>query len=382
MKAFSTISMSIGLIICATAQDGMRNLGMLQIHPDGGIGFHGDLANEAAWDQNLGLVGFYGNSSSVTGFFEPVFNDVEIMVPNEFYLDISLGIQGNFNFISGDVNTPKSNPFISLDFHSGSFHNGSGNISKVNGYVTMQEKQDFIFPVGDSEYLRPLILQSQASNPIVTCAYYFEDPNNPALLPTSFNTNAKASEIINISTKEFWFLQGTVPSTVQLSWNQRSTIGLLVGEVNKIILVGWHKATHSWNSLGGTALGDLEQGFVISESFNPQDYEVITFGSINEPEILVDLPNYLLTPNGDGINDFLEIPELVSYPNNLVQIYDRNGLLVFEKDNYTYQFNGYATEGDMVINRNKGLPSGVYFYLVTIQDFDLEYQGFLYLAKD
>ena len=96
----------------------------------------------------------------------------------------------------------------------------------------------------------------------------------------------------------------------------------------------------------------------------------------------MDLSNYLVTPNGDGDNDFLKIPELEQFPNNHMRIYTRNGQLVFDQINYTNQFNGYANQGDVVINRKKGLPSAVYFYLVTLDDLNMEYQGFLYLKND
>lgn len=262
------------------------------------------------------------------------------------------------------------------------FHTGSRDISKVNGYVTIHEKRDFIFPIGDSEQMRPLVLHSEAENPTAACAYFFEDPNNPTFLSSSFNTNIKEFGITSVGTSEFWHLQGTVPSTVQIAWNPRSAMDLLTEDVTQVILVGWHKSTHQWKTLGGNAIGDLTQGFVASEPFNPQDYEVITFGTSNKPQFIVDLPNYLLTPNGDGINDFLEISELELSPNNQLRIYDRNGLLVFEKTNYTNQFDGYATEGDVVIDRNRGLPSGVYFYLIDLHDLGIEHQGFLYLAND
>lgn len=136
------------------------------------------------------------------------------------------------------------------------------------------------------------------------------------------------------------------------------------------------------SNLGSTAVGNLSQGFATSSTFVPNDYEALTFGSLLIPEIFPYLGNHLLTPNGDGVNDFLHFEELAQSPNNRVRIFDRNGLLVFEKKNYSQEFNGYANTGDVVINRKQGLPNGVYFYLVDMDDLELEYQGYLYLARD
>ncbi len=272
--------------------------------------------------------------------------------------------------------------FTALTFRSVAFYAGTEDIRKVDGYVTLHGQQDFAFPVGDSEQLRALVLHSDWANTEAKCAYFFRDPNNPLFFATNFNTNSKASEIQNITTVEFWHLQGAIPSSVQISWNARSSMNRITNNPENIILVGWNKSTQQWDSLGGTAVGDLTQGFVNSNRFVPDDYEILTFGAIDKPEFIADLPNYLLTPNDDGINDFLEISELGQSRNNLVRIYDRYGVLVFKRANYVDEFNGYATEGDLVINRDKGLPSGVYFYLVSMHDLGKEYQGYLYLAKN
>ena len=156
----------------------------------------------------------------------------------------------------------------------------------------------------------------------------------------------------------------------------------LTEEVNNIIVVGWSKTANRWVSLGNEALGgDLSLGFVSSATFIPDEYEIITLGSLAEPADILTLDNYLVTPNGDGINDVLVIPELEQSPNNSIRIFDRFGLKVFEMENYTNEFNGVANTGSFIINKEQGLPEGIYFYLVSLKDLGLDYQGFLYLER-
>ena len=119
----------------------------------------------------------------------------------------------------------------------------------------------------------------------------------------------------------------------------------------------------------------------VSETFTPDDYAVITFGSLSEAEEVFSLPNYYISPNGDGLNEYLYIEELEESPNNELRIFDRRGLLVFSQDNYTDQFRGISNVDGLVINREKGLPEGVYFYIVRLKDLNTEYQGFLYLNR-
>jgi gliding motility-associated-like protein len=66
-----------------------------------------------------------------------------------------------------------------------------------------------------------------------------------------------------------------------------------------------------------------------------------------------------VSPNGDGINDFLVIENIVNYPDNKLQIMNRSGQLVFEAkgyDNSTRVFDGHSNKTGSV-----QLP-GTYFY--------------------
>ena len=356
--------------------------GNIRIHEEGQIGFHTNLINNASFDENLGLAGFYGPGSiNISGAFMPIFFDTEIANNAGVNLSTSVGVTNNTNFIAGDFVSPRNQTNVYYNFIDSAFNVGEANNSKIDGYAAISNKQSFTFPIGDAGQLRPLILNSQEVNMLAKCAYFFEDPNNPNEFP-GFNTEIRPQTIAAISVQEFWRLEGTISSTVTLNWNARSNLADIAEDVSSITLVGWSNTLNRWQSLGTVAIGgDLDNGFVTSASFIPNGYEVITFGSLAEPTDIISLPNYLLTPNGDGINDFLVIPELDQSPNNSLRIYDRNGLKVFEMFNYTDEFGGVSNMDNLVINRDQGLPEGVYFYLISMDDLGLNYQGFLYLDR-
>ncbi|MGB5663372.1 gliding motility-associated C-terminal domain-containing protein [Eudoraea sp.] len=365
-----------------TAQTALYNSGNIRIHQEGQLGFHTNLINNASFDENLGLAGFYGNSLiSVSGAFAPVFFDTEIANDSGVQLNTSLNVINNTNFVVGDFSTPRNSVDVYFNFIRDAFYVGAGDGSKIDGYATITEQQSFTFPVGDSQQLRPLILNSESPNAFARCAYFFEDPNNPSTFP-GFDTDLKPRSIDAISTREFWRLEGNVPSTITLSWNARSDIATLATEINAVTLIGWNKQASRWLPLGNAAIGgDLTNGFVSSETFVPDDFEVITFGSLAEPEDILTLDNYFVSPNGDGINDVLVIEEMELSPNNSIQIFDRYGLKVFEMINYTNEFGGISNIDNLVINREQGLPEGVYFYVVSLDDLGLNYQGFLFLDR-
>ncbi|MGI9549850.1 MAG: gliding motility-associated C-terminal domain-containing protein [Aurantibacter sp.] len=382
MKNLLYISILI-VFAFGNAQTAFYNQGNLRIHQNGQIGFHTNLINDGVIDDNVGLAGFYsdGNILDVSGAFAATFFDTEFMAQNGVVLNTSMNVANNANFVSGNVMTIRALPDQTLNFLQNGFSAGESDLSKVDGYASVADQQNFTFPVGDGAQLRPLILNSSGTNAFAKCAYFLEDPNSPSTFSTSFNTDSKPPSIGQISTVEFWRLEGTVPSTISISWNARSNIGNLTTNPNDIVAVGWSKSANQWVSLGGTSTGDLTQGFALSANFVPDDYEVITFGAAGIPTELLTLDNYLVTPNGDGLNDVLEFPELELSPNNHMKIYDRYGLKVFDMQNYTNEFNGFSNVNNFVISRKNGLPAGVYFYIISMHDLGLDFQGFLYLSS-
>jgi len=377
--------LNIFIFLCVyavQAQTALYNSGNLRIHENGNIGFHTDLINDGIFDENLGLAGFYSdNTLDIQGSISPTFYDVEFATQVFTILRTTVNLTNNANFISADVRTPRDDANITLNFIQEAFSTGEGDTNKVEGYASITQKQAFAFPVGSTEALRPLIISSESSNEYARCAYFDEDPNSASDFPQGFDTEQKPIDLGAISTTEFWRLEGSVSSTVQLSWDEASDIGAITDDASVIIIVGWSKAANQWVSLGSSeSVGDLTAGFATSLPFVPNDFEIITLGGAGQPLEGIALDNYLVTPNGDGINDTLVLEELQASPNNTVQIFDRFGLKVFEKDNYTNEFNGFATTGNVVLGENEGLPSGVYFYIAKLYDVDLEFQGFLYLS--
>lgn len=381
-KFFYILVFILGLSI--QAQPALYNSGNIRIHDQGQLGFHIDLINDAAFDENLGLTGFYGNNQIyVSGAFDPSFFDMEIANNKGVLLLTGINNVNNTNFIIGDFLTLKDQSEASYNFLKNAFYVGESDLSQVDGYAGVANKQNFTFPIGDGLQLRPLILNSESENPLAKCAYFYENPGSPSSLSTNFDTEIRAKDLGFVSTSEFWRLEGSVPSTISISWNERSDIGALTNDVNNLLVVGWSKSARQWIGLGSTiAVGDLSTGFVASESFIPDDYDAITFGTIDVPGEYLDLDNYLVSANGDGINDVLEIPELLEIsPNNHLIIYNRFGQKVFDQKNYTNQFGGFSNVDNFVIDRTQGLPADVYFYIVSMKDVNLDFQGFLYLTR-
>ncbi|MEM7484998.1 MAG: gliding motility-associated C-terminal domain-containing protein [Bacteroidota bacterium] len=365
-------------------QDAVQNFGNLQFHNTASVGFHMDLVNNGTFNQNLGLTGFYSsNQLTVSGTSSPVFNDVEIVTENGLVLDTWMGITNNANFIVGDVITSKTNSDTYFNFIDSAFYTGSGNETHVNGYAGATNKELITFPVGNGQRIRHLTLTSSAINDLAKCAYFFEDPNNPSSLTGQFNTENKEFEDLQVSNFEFWKLESNQPSVVTLAWDSNSNAPSFADSTEDLIVVGWNSTENRWESLGNTGVtGNLTTGIISSETFVPDDYEIITLGGneLLEPFSVLELDNYFLTPNNDGVNDFLEIEGLENFPNNILKIYNRYGILVYSKLNYSNEFNGISNQ-NKVIRRDASLASGIYFYILTVTDTKQKYQGYMYISE-
>jgi len=368
------------------AQDAVHNYGTIQIHGNTNVGFHLDLVNDGTFDQTTGLVGFYSDQDALTisGAYMPVLFDTEVSVGGGLILETSVNVQNNVNLITGDIMTEKSGTDTYSNFLDNSFYIGESSVSKINGYGAITNKESFMFPVGNEDRLRPLTIESVAINAMAKCAYFFEDPNNSKTLNVDFSTSKKATEFISVSDKEFWRLESDVPSKITLTWDQYSNVRALGEYLNELKVVGWSKTENQWVNLGNSAVeGGMGYGSVTSETVVPNEYEIFTIGGNDsrlETYTTMDLDNYFMTPNGDGANDMLVLEGIENSPNNLLEIFDRYGVLVYSQANYQNDFNGQSNR-KTVVKRGTGLASGIYFYIITMHDLRQKHQGYLYISN-
>jgi gliding motility-associated-like protein/uncharacterized repeat protein (TIGR01451 family) len=94
-----------------------------------------------------------------------------------------------------------------------------------------------------------------------------------------------------------------------------------------------------------------------------------------------------VSPDGDGLNDFLRIRGIECYPKNTVEIYNRWGVKVYDVEGYnndTVVFRGIS-EGRVTVDKSEGLPSGTYFYIVKYEDFNgngIDKSGYLNISRE
>ena len=151
------------------------------------------------------------------------------------------------------------------------------------------------------------------------------------------------------------------------------------------------------NPANGTVIVNLDgsieyrpnTGFTGTDTFvyelcNPQ-------GNCDSATVTIEVVNTIIPYNGmsvdgDGKNDYFHIGGIESYPNNIVRIYNRWGVKVFETegyDNVTRVFRGISN-GRVTVNAPEKLPQGTYYYVIEYYDHNNNKEskvGWLYIKK-
>ncbi len=94
--------------------------------------------------------------------------------------------------------------------------------------------------------------------------------------------------------------------------------------------------------------------------------------AIDCSDIPLEIPS-AFTPNGDGINDYWELPNAGIFSSVQVAIYDRFGNSIFESSSYQNNWDGTY--------RGRELPAGSYYYTIVVPRELHEYTGTVTLLR-
>ncbi|MDB5149449.1 MAG: type sorting protein, partial [Mucilaginibacter sp.] len=98
-----------------------------------------------------------------------------------------------------------------------------------------------------------------------------------------------------------------------------------------------------------------------------------TFAQVNVNVLLPPVIYNTFTPNGDGVNDFWEIPNLRDYPNASVSVFNRYGIQVYHSTGYVQPWNGKYNDKD--------LPSATYYYIVKPGNGQSNFSGYVTIIR-
>ena len=158
---------------------------------------------------------------------------------------------------------------------------------------------------------------------------------------------------------------------------------ITLGATAQLSATGANAVNYTWVAVGGTGIvgsgatinvrprGTTTYAVVVTNSFGYQATVPVLLTVIVDYKLV---PNNLVTPNGDGVNDKWVIPNIDMYPDNEVMVYDKAGRAVFAK-------RGYNNEWDGTINGKK-LKEDAYFYVIKFnKDGALPIRGYVSIVR-
>ncbi|MCF6351675.1 MAG: gliding motility-associated C-terminal domain-containing protein [Cyclobacteriaceae bacterium] len=244
---------------------------------------------------------------------------------------------------------------------------GSAN-SYIDGPLYHVGTGDKYYPIGINNVFLPVdLLGIQGSMPTIGVLLRTPNPNL-----------AVVGNLVGVTDQQYWeldVLSGIYDNSfVRLPINEE----LFLESVQQAVVAQSSDLDTPFTSVGGTNIsGDVVNGRVTSEVASIQNF--LTIGQ-NAEEATTGINVYnAISPNEDGINDFLKIGNIELYPNNNVTVYTRWGNKVFEMFNYDNVDNVFV--GQTNVGKQKQLLDGTYYYVIEKGDGSKNESGFIVIRN-
>ena len=141
-----------------------------------------------------------------------------------------------------------------------------------------------------------------------------------------------------------------------INWSQISgPIGSIMNNVNSLTI-----------SISNLIMGVYIFQLTVEDDKGAISDDIVTVEVLSENSSELKIPK-IITPDGNGINDFWEIENYEALSGCQVMIFNRNGLKVFESNDYQNDWN--ATYKGQV------LPDGAYYYIIQCKDDNMPITG-------
>ena len=163
-------------------------------------------------NQGEGIFRFVGDVEQIVNLFAPcsMYNvEIDNSAGVIFLGDNNMKIHNNMNFSNGQLRTYNESMLV---FDEGSYYKNASNASHVEGPVQKIGQEEFIFPVGRADTLRPIIISNLTAYAIFQAEYFNR----------AHDTLKKDVTLETVSNREYWDLlqiEGDAEATVTLTYN-------------------------------------------------------------------------------------------------------------------------------------------------------------------
>ncbi len=167
------------------------------------------------------------------------------------------------------------------------------------------------------------------------------------------------------------------PSNIEAKTDESGQVRITWDEPTASVACGDVSMTSSHSPGDRFDVGSTEVEYIATTSGGlTQSCKFTVNVSYEEIEFVV---NKLITPNGDGMNDFWKIENIESFKDNTITVIDRWGGVIYTAsgyDNESISWDGTNTKGIKA-------PTGTYFYTISVRfrGKQVEKKGFIELVR-
>ena len=364
------------------------------IFNDGEFQFYKNYNNDGLFthstNQTTGYTVFQGSQPQLIGgsqpskHFDVLFYNTSTQYP--FSLNSDMIIDGVGNFREGIVRINKNNGGQLL-FGNGASQMNASDRSYAEGMVEKQGNNAFTFPIGKSGYYRLAGISAPTNVADTYMSEYFKETTNQ-----TYPHKDRTGIISAVNDQEYWTITQSAGTTgsvmVTLSWHDQTTPAEFRG-TQDLHIVRWDATQNLWVDEGGIIDAGAK---TITTPVQVDGFGIFTLGKIKEKFLNPgDVVVYNgVSPDGDGINDYLMIDNIEHFPENQVILYNRWGRKVYETKNYNSKNNVFVgvAEGNGIVGSGEKLPAGTYYYVVEyLYDWDGQSQwikkvGYIHLESN
>jgi gliding motility-associated-like protein len=348
---------SIGPTSVLFAKDSLVNNGTIINNGDMQIG--GAWINNNQYNAGQGKITFNSDVPQVINHHDQAFSKLTI-TGGEKIFQANITIEHELNLVEGVLVSQNNAKII---FNEGAQITGGSDQAHIQGTVYHKGAGDKLFPIGNGSVYLPIeLLDVQGA--LTEVGVHVIELNSPILL--------KSSSLDEISTNRYWELDvvsGSLSNSKVILPVRNESI---VVNDQEVVVAQSGNLSQNFESLGRSQYdGSPFNGKVTSAE--PVTLKLLAVGTVTDTKS-VSVYN-AVSPNGDGLNDFLRIANIEKYPNNTVTLFNRWGDKVFEMNGYDNRdkvFRGLSN-----LNGNKEIAPGTYYYVIEKHDGSAPVNGYL-----
>ena len=276
-------------------------------------------------------------------------------------LNDDLTITGELSLNSGVLQIKEE---AKLTLGQGVLITGAGEDAYIDGKVFRTGTGDLFYPIGSAtEYLPVILRQVTGNNPEIGMQAFSNEP------PQALSDNLQ-----ELASDSYW----------ELSADESYGGGFIALpfengiELDRLVVAQATSDNGLFNTIGNSGMNE-EDGINYVSSAGSAIGPDFTVALAPESAPLPPLKVVnVLTPLQDGKHDYLRIENIELYPDNRVEIFDRQGNKVFSISNYNNRDRVFIGEPNSGISGQ--LPDGNYFYTIKTGRTKVT-SGFLFLKR-